>query len=126
MVDIAKRYNAPHKEEYLDAVLQFRLPFWDYYRPRGGPVTFPGVIDRGSTSFPYDYSLPRILTEPKVFARFYPDNEQKQLEQNPFQFHAFDEDESAKIEWDVFAISVRFQESELEVVIADYAGKRIP
>ena len=112
MVDIAQRYVDPSvRAEYRDAVAQFRLPYWDYYRPRGGPVTFPGIVDKGTTSFPYDYSLPRIFTEKSVSARFPPNNELKSLRRNPFHFHPFDDKESSRIEWEIFAPDVRPQAS---------------
>lgn len=107
MVDIAKDYDLPYRNQYLDAALDFRLPYWDYFRPRGGPVEFPGVIDKGTTRFPYDYSLPRIFTEQTVSARYPPNNELRSLSRNPFQSHEFINDESSKIEWDVFASDVR-------------------
>lgn len=109
MVEIAKRYDTTHRAEYLDAVAQFRLPFWDYFRPRGGAVEFPGiggVVDKGSTSFPYDYSLPRIFTEKTISARFYPNNELKSLGRNPFHSHKFSDEEASKIEWNIFANDV--------------------
>ena len=109
MVEIAKRYDASHRNQYLDAVAQFRLPFWDYFRPRGGPVRFPGIVDEGTTVFPYDYSLPRIFTEHSVSAHFYPNNQLKSLGRNPFHFHEFSDKESSRIEWDIFASKVVLQ-----------------
>ncbi|KAI9663307.1 MAG: hypothetical protein M1831_002591 [Alyxoria varia] len=103
MVEIAKRYNPTDRAVYLDKVTEFRLPFWDYYRPRGGPVTFPGVIDEGKTSFPYDYRLPKIFTEKNLFARLYPDNTLKPLPRNPFQYYKFVDEDSRQIEWKKFA-----------------------
>ena len=75
MVEIANEYDVPHKGRYRAAADRFRLPFWDYFRPRGGPVTFPGVIDNALTSYPYDYSAPILLTESKIMVRQVPDDE---------------------------------------------------
>ena len=107
MVDIAKGYDPPYRTQYLDAALEFRLPYWDYFRPRGGAVEFPGVVDKGITRFDYDYSLPRIFTEKAVSARYPPNNELRSLSRNPFQTHEFINDESSKIEWHIFAKDVR-------------------
>ena len=84
MVDIAKRYDGRHKDLYIRAALQFRLPFWDYFRPRGGSVKFPGVIEERSTTFIYDYSVPRIFTEKIVNVRRPPGNQLEPLTRNPF------------------------------------------
>lgn len=59
MLDIV-RADFPNSSNYRDAVAEFRLPYWDPYRPRGGRVTFPGA--GGTTTFPYDFKLPQIMT----------------------------------------------------------------
>ena len=41
MVEIAQ--NFADSERYLKAARDFRLPFWDYYLPRGYETVFPGV-----------------------------------------------------------------------------------
>ena len=41
MVEIAQTFA--DAERYLRAVRDFRLPFWDYYLPRGYETVFPGV-----------------------------------------------------------------------------------
>jgi tyrosinase len=74
VVDIAGRYDEPHKSKYLKAAQNFRLPFWDYFRPRAGEVTFPGIIKNGMTSYPYDYSCPKVFTAPEIMIRQYPKN----------------------------------------------------
>ena len=86
IVDLAKAYSDKFREQYIEAALQFRLPFWDYFRPRGGPVEFPGVIDKGTTTFDYDYSVPRIFTEVDVKVRRPPGNELESLTRNPFNY----------------------------------------
>lgn len=65
MFDIAKK-DFKNSRAYQDAVSRFRLPYWDPFRPRGGKVVFPGVGPGGKVSFPYDFKLPRILTEKNV------------------------------------------------------------
>lgn len=63
---IAKRFKEPG--EHVEAVKDFRLPFWDYFRPRGGNTRFPGVRDgsSGTTGYGFDFSLPYILEVDKV------------------------------------------------------------
>lgn len=41
MVEIAQTFA--DSERYLEAARDFRLPFWDYYVPRGYETVFPGV-----------------------------------------------------------------------------------
>ncbi|KAL9113600.1 MAG: hypothetical protein Q9227_002338 [Pyrenula ochraceoflavens] len=53
----------------LNAARRFRLPYWDYWKPRGGPVTFPGVRNGGQTSFDYDFRIPDIFVAKKVMVR---------------------------------------------------------
>lgn len=62
-IDIAKK-DFPSSTIYQQAAKRVRAPFWDPYRPRAGAVSFPGV--GGTTSFPYDFKLPRILTEQNI------------------------------------------------------------
>ena len=58
-MDLAEEWESEtDKEEYRKAALEFRLPFWDYFRPRGGLVSFPGIFEDDMTSYPYDYSCP--------------------------------------------------------------------
>lgn len=41
MVEIARKFT--DSEKYLKAAQSFRLPYWDYYRPRSYETVFPGV-----------------------------------------------------------------------------------
>ena len=112
MVEVANSYDEPHRAEYLSAVTNFRLPYWDYFRPRGGEVTFPGVLDGRETTYPFDYSLPRVFTEKDISVFAPPNNELKPLARgNPFRSHPFNNDESGTIEWKDFAPQVRSQAS---------------
>lgn len=71
MTRIAEKFPDKVKQMYRDKVSKFRLPYWDYFRPRAKRETkFPGItLPFGKTSFPYDFSIPRIFTEPKVMIR---------------------------------------------------------
>ena len=67
MVEVAKRFPEADRPAQLAAVQKFRLPFWDYYRPRDYATSFPGIVTRkGLTSFPYDFSAPQVLTLEKL------------------------------------------------------------
>ncbi|KAH7073183.1 common central domain of tyrosinase-domain-containing protein [Paraphoma chrysanthemicola] len=73
MLDIVERYDSRNKPIYQQAVKKFRLPYWDYLRPRDYNAVFPGVArPDGLTSFPYDFRAPLILTMPEVTVRMYP------------------------------------------------------
>lgn len=91
MVDIANTYNQPHRERYLSACKEFRLPYMDYFRPRGGKVEFPGVVNgrQGTTSFPYDFRLPDIFNVQKVTIRAAPDDELDVNFENPLYTYKF-------------------------------------
>ena len=58
MLFIAKQFKKP--EEHVKAVNDFRLPFWDHFRPPGGNTRFPGVRDAkyGTTAYGWDFSIP--------------------------------------------------------------------
>ncbi|KAI9880186.1 MAG: hypothetical protein M1823_006757, partial [Watsoniomyces obsoletus] len=91
MVDVAYKYNEPMKTRFRDAANNFRLPYWDYFRPRKGPgnFTFPGVISSGQTAYDYDFSAPAIFTTPTVTVRYYPDGKSRLLQRNPLHHYAF-------------------------------------
>ena len=99
MDEIAQTYNEPHKTKYVDASKRFRLPYYDYYRPRSYEVKFPGIIDNGMTSFPYDYSCPLIFTAPNLMIRKAPDDAPK-LTPNPLYSYKFDQ--AGGMDWDKF------------------------
>jgi len=89
MVEIAGKFNPPHRQRYLDAAKLFRMPYLDYFRPRGGSVSFPGVGPGGQTTFPYNFTLPDILNEPKVALRVPPLDEIKYDNDNPLYNYKF-------------------------------------
>lgn len=70
MIEVAARYPEGSRQRYNDAIKQWRLPYWDYHRPRGGAVTFPGVVDgNGSTDFAYHVNLPKIFEVKSLMVR---------------------------------------------------------
>ncbi|EWG47520.1 hypothetical protein FVEG_07596 [Fusarium verticillioides 7600] len=82
--NIAKRFSESpdvsdeDKKKYKAAAKKFRLPYWDYYRPRGGPVTFSGVK--------------------RVMVKRLPDNKLIEMP-NPFFQFEFDKSGSDRIDW---------------------------
>ncbi|KAK8118433.1 uncharacterized protein PG998_003059 [Apiospora kogelbergensis] len=91
MHDLATRWNTQRdRDKYTKAADDFRYPFWDYFRPRGDHVTFPGVIHKGNTSFRYDYSCPVAFTSEKIRITTYPDDQPKIID-NPLHHYNFEE-----------------------------------
>ena len=110
MIDVAYKYNEPLKTRFRDAAINFRLPYWDYFRPRKGPgrYTFPGVISGGQTAYDYDYSAPAIFTTPSVTVRYYPDGKARQLTRNPLHHYVFQAKtgQLSTAEWDTISTDV--------------------
>ncbi|KAF5693620.1 tyrosinase precursor (monophenol monooxygenase) [Fusarium denticulatum] len=107
VANVAKRFsesNIPdeQKKKYLDAAKQFRLPYWDYYRPRAyTKPTFPGITNPndGTTTGPLDWGAPQIFTLPEVMVRRLPDNKLIPMA-NPFFQFAFSPEQLNKIKLD--------------------------
>ena len=92
-------------DKYKQAAQKFRLPYFDYYRPRNHGTSFPGITQDGrSTSFPYDFSLPQIFTVEKVML-MKPGATALSLEDNPLNFFKFpsidNEDTNPDFKWEV-------------------------
>lgn len=75
MLDVINaEFDASVRPKYLEAAKAFRLPYFDYFRPRGGNVVFGGIREtkddvfqgKRLTSFPYDFTLPAIFNEKEV------------------------------------------------------------
>lgn len=92
MNHIVQEFTNPQlKAKYQKAIESFRLPYWDYYKPRySKETTFNGVagVDRRTTSFPYDFGLPRILIESDVMVVRPTSNEPKPM-RNPLNYFNF-------------------------------------
>ncbi|KAG5799174.1 hypothetical protein H9Q69_001806 [Fusarium xylarioides] len=98
VANVAERFSKSdipeeQKKKYLAAAKQFRLPYWDYYRPRSyTKTTFPGVTNPdGTATAPFDWGAPQIFTLPKVMVRRLPDNELVPMANPFFQFKFSDE-----------------------------------
>jgi tyrosinase len=105
MHDLAARWNSQKdRDKYTKAADDFRYPFWDYFRPRGDRVTFPGVIDdvihQGKkTEFRYDYSCPVAFTSEKIRILTYPDD-QPEIMDNPLHHYNFEKDFISAKTWE--------------------------
>jgi hypothetical protein len=94
----SSKVSEDDKKKYIAAAKNFRLPYWDYYRPRDYTVTIPGVVDGNTTTSPYDYHAPKIFTLKKIMVKVLPDNELKAME-NPFFNYQFEAADSSRIQW---------------------------
>lgn len=109
MLDIAKKFPDANKQHYVDAVQKFRLPYWDYYRPRAKKkVWFRGVKPNDITSFPFDFSIPQVFTVTKLMVRTPSKNELTPID-NPLTSFTFPEDGSKwaidTSDWNSIAVS---------------------
>jgi len=98
MVEIAeKSFNEPHRQKYLIAAKEFRLPYYDYFRPRDGSVSFSGIINGQQTSFPYNFRLPDIFNEPTITVKTAPDDRPDHNFQNPLYSYHFSDKQIAQL-----------------------------
>ena len=79
MIKLAGEYT--ERERYLKAAKKFRFPYWDYFKARDYKkegFEFPGIRNgqRTLTRYPYAFTVPRVLTEPKVMV-YHWDNEKE-------------------------------------------------
>ncbi|KAJ4248373.1 hypothetical protein NW762_012703 [Fusarium torreyae] len=116
VTNVAKRFSdspditEEDKEKYTAAAKKFRLPYWDYYRPRDYEVTIPGVVDGPTTTSPYDYHAPQIFTMPEVMVKRLPDNKLVNMS-NPFFQYAFESDDREKIEWEISGLDMSLNDA---------------
>lgn len=105
------------KQKYREALKNLRLPYWDYFRPRGYHVTMLGLFKDKKTYAPYDYHVPWIFTLPKVMIKTLPDNELK-LQDNPFYSYKFSEEDRKAIDWShVLEVSIYWNMNGIGVLI---------
>lgn len=85
MLSIANQFQQP--STWVEAVKNFRLPFWDYLRPRGGNTRFPGVKDPkwGTTGYGWDFSIPYILETEDVMVYKPYDEKNPQIKETDLQ-----------------------------------------
>lgn len=96
MAKIAELFpKEEQKQVYRKALKDFRLPYWDYFKPRGGEVRFPGnpnvdTLDRNQmTSFAYDFKIPMIFTRDEIMLRSPESKNELQRGANPFRSFRF-------------------------------------
>lgn len=107
MQDIAALYTDPARRAiYQEAVKKFRLPFIDYHRARNYDATFPGVRNpqNGSTSYPYDFSLPQVLTLANITVRDFPTDTIRTIS-NPLASFRFPPGSISEQDWGFSGIS---------------------
>jgi tyrosinase len=89
MLAIAKWYDKPYQATYLAAARAFRLPYWDYFRPRDVDARFPGIkLEGNRTRFEYDFRMPDILNVREVMVRV-PPYDNLELRGNPLYTFRF-------------------------------------
>ena len=110
IVEIVERFPEGSKPKYRQAAQKFRLPYLDYYRPRGRRTTvFPGVRPGGSTSFNYDFSVPQIFLLEQVMVRT-PPRDELTLFPNPLNSYRFPAQGSIPPnQWSIVGADVRIK-----------------
>ena len=102
----SEKLSPTRKKEYVEAAKLFRLPYWDYYRPRDYKVTMPGVFKNHKTTSPYDYHMPQIFTLEDLMVKTLPDEKLVPMS-NPFLQYRFVDSDLTKKEWEASGIDVR-------------------
>ncbi|KAB2569580.1 Tyrosinase [Lasiodiplodia theobromae] len=71
--EIAKEFK---DQKYLEAAKQFRLPYWDYFKPREQKDIVFTRPNGTKATFPYDFRLPEVLKQDKLMV-YRPGNEEQ-------------------------------------------------
>ena len=88
ILEIVEKYDDEAlRETYRKAALEFRQPYWDAFRPRGGKVTFQGVRNSEGTSFPYDFRIPTVLVTEKLNLRMWPKGDYQLIDNPLYDFN---------------------------------------
>ncbi|RPA75533.1 Di-copper centre-containing protein [Ascobolus immersus RN42] len=106
---IAESFPESERKRWVDAVKNFRHPFWDYYRPRdyrpsGKQAKYPGVQDSENreTKVDWEFSVPKVFTEP-VIQVVRPQSEGKwTVMDNPLFTYEFLSDPPMQEQWDAY------------------------
>ena len=105
MIQIAATYVAPHRERYVKAANEFRLPYLDYFRARDDRgVRFPGP--NGDQWFKYDFRLPDVFNEPRINAKLPPLDKIEEID-NPLYTYKFTRasGQLQRDDWDLVGIT---------------------
>ena len=88
MLEIAEKYDDETlRETYRKAALQFRQPYWDPFRARGGRVTFAGVRNKKGTSFPFDFRIPTVFVTEKLNLKMWPKGDYQLIDNPLYDFN---------------------------------------
>ena len=99
MLVIIKEFHKSLQPGYLAAARAFRLPYWDYFRPRDVDARFPGIKLEGlRTSYDYDFRMPDILNVRDVMVRMPPDDK-LEIRNNPLYNFKFTEELNLDRDW---------------------------
>ena len=109
MLVIIREFNTSLQPRYQAAARAFRLPYWDYFRPRDVDARFPGIKLEGlRTSYEYDFRMPDILNVKDVMIRMPPDDHLK-IQSNPLYSFKFSERLNLDKDWARARLSVSQQ-----------------
>lgn len=122
MMEIANTYGAT-RSRYRAAVLRFRIPFWDMFRPRSREYTaFPGIKlpaaagdskAETQSGFDYNFKVPYIFSAQKVMVKLAPDDRYALVENPLYSFSFPSKDGMKDSDWAVLgpegASFLRFQ-----------------
>ncbi|MCJ1396693.1 hypothetical protein MMC18_009585 [Xylographa bjoerkii] len=104
MLKLAEQY--PNPQKHIEAAKLFRLPYWDYYRPRAWDTEFTGIMldDGNMTKAPVDFRMPLIFTQIKVMISTPSTGGKPQLMDNPLVFYNFPEGGIESEDWDILML----------------------
>ena len=96
---IIKKFDVSLQSKYLAAAKAFRLPYWDYFRPRDIDARFPGIKLEGQrTRFDYDFRMPDIMNVKDVMIRE-PPNDYLGRHSNPLYSFKFSDKQNLDRDW---------------------------
>lgn len=106
MLAIVREYDRSIQPKYKAAARAFRLPYWDYFRPRDVDAKFPGIKFEGRrTSYEYDFRMPDILNVTDVMIRM-PPYDHLEMRSNPLYNFKFNDKLNLDRDWDKVDLSV--------------------
>lgn len=99
MLDIVREYDRSIQPKYRAAAKAFRLPYWDYFRPRDVDAKFPGITFEGNrTRYGYDFRMPDIFNVEDVMIRM-PPYDRLEIRKNPLYSFKFTDKLNLDRDW---------------------------